>query len=510
MGHGKETPRQKMIGMMYLVLTALLALNVSADILKAFTKIDKSIRTSTESSQKKNEAIYSEFLKALTENENKVKPWNDKALEVKAKMDALFDKVQEYKLLLVTTADGPTGDPTNLIKKDDTNVGGQLMILEGRGEELKKMIEEEKEFLLSMLPDSSSSREAIESAMSTEDSETETGEIMPWAESTFEHLPLVAVITLMSKMQNDFRNAEAQVLAFLLGQIDAGSFKFNKLEAIVNAPTGYVLQGQPYEAQIFIAASDTTKDPKVVMNGGSELKVENGKAKYTGETSSLGIKTVAGKILVESPATGEILEFPFSTEYQVGAASVAVSPTKMNVFYIGVENPVDITASGVPADAVNATISSGSIKKDGKGGYIVEVKSGTEATITVTAKVGETVKTLGSKKFRIKTVPDPVAKVGGQRDGSMSKSVLLAQTFVKAEMENFDFELTYNVTGFTVSATIGGFTKEEVSASASITSAQKAIITEVKTGSKVYFEGIKAKGPDGTTRSLGTLSFKLN
>jgi len=402
MGHGKETPRQKMIGMMYLVLTALLALNVSADILKAFTKIDESIRTSTQSSQNKNEVIYAEFLKALTENGNKVKPWNDKAIEVQTRCNNLFEKVQEFKLLLATTADGPEGDPTNLIKKDDTNIAGQIMVLGGKGEELKEMIDKEKEYLLSLLPDSSSTRETIETALSTADSESSNGEMMPWVESTFEHLPLVAVITLMSKMQNDIRNVEAQVLAYLFGQIDAGSFKFNKLEAIVNAPTGYVLQGQPYEAQIFIAASDTTKDPKVIMAGGNELKVENGKAKYTGETGSLGIKTVSGKILVESPATGEILEFPFSTEYQVGAASVAVSPTKMNVFYIGVDNPVDITASGVPADAVNATISSGTIKKDGAG-YIVNVKSGTEATITVTAKVGETVKTLGSKKFRIKT-----------------------------------------------------------------------------------------------------------
>ncbi len=509
MGHGKESPRQKMIGMMYLVLTALLALNVSADVLNAFIKIDSSIRTTTENFQKKNDATYASFLAAMTENKKAVEPWYNKALEVQTKTNDLYQAVEDLKVLLATTADGPTGNPYALQKKDDTNVGGQIMVLEGKGPELQTKVEEYRTFLESFLPDSSSIRDDLELTLSTSPSIDAEGKEIPWVSSNFEHLPLAGVIALMSKMQSDFRNCEAQLLAYLYGQIDAGTFKFNKIEAIVSAPSGYVLQGQPYQAEIFIAASDTTKEPEVVLAGGTKLPVENGKAVYKGETSSVGMKTVAGEILLKSPATGEILKFPFKTEYQVGAPSVAVSPTKMNVFYIGVENPVDITASGVPADAVTATISQGSIRRSGTG-YIVEVKGGTSATVTVTAKVGDAVKTLGSKEFRIKTVPSPVAKIGGQGGGVMGKATLLAQSFVKAEMENFDFELTYNVTGFTVSATIGGFTKEEASTSATIISAQKAIITEVKSGGKVYFEGIKAKGPDGSTRDLGTLSFKVN
>ena len=500
-----------MIGMMYLVLTALLALNVSAEILNAFTMIDRSIRTTTDNFQTKNDKIYTEFEKALVENKSKTEPWKLKADEVKLKSQAVFDKIQELKVKLVTTADGPEGDPTAIVKKDDNNVGGQIMILEGNGLALKNAIKEYKEFLIAMYPDTVSieTTDALERTLSTDEVINTEGEMMPWENANFEHLPLAGVISLMSKMQSDVRNAEAQILAYLLGQIDAGSFKFNKLEAIVNAPTGYVLQGQPYEAQIFIAASDTTKDPTVILSGGTKLAVVQGKAKYTGETSSIGIKTVAGEIQVESPSTGEILHFPFSTTYQVGAPSVAVSPTKMNVFYIGVDNPVDITASGVDAADLQVSISSGSITKSSTGGYTVVVKSGTTARVSVSAKVGDAVKSLGSKEFRIKTVPDPIAKIGGSKGGSMSQATLLAQSFVKAEMENFDFDLVCTVTSFKVSATVGGFLEEVETTGATISAAQKQLIGKLKTGGKVYFEDIKATSA-GTSRDLGTVSFKLN
>lgn len=503
-----------MIGMMYLVLTALLALNVSAEILLAFSMIDRSIRTTTDNFQNKNELVYSQFEGALAENPIKVKPWKLKADEVKLKSQALFDLIQEYKLKIVTTADGPEGDPTAIVKKDDTNIGGQIMILEGGGLAVKKGIEDYRNFLVELYPDtvSAETTDAIKSILSTDEVTNKTGDLVPWENAYFEGIPIAGVIALMSKMQSDIRNAEAQILAYLYGQIDAGTWKFNQIEAIVKSSSGYILQGQTFEAEIFIAASDTTKAPKVVLSSGTELEVEGGKAKYTATGSSIGMQTVSGDILVESPATGEILKFPFKSEYQVGAPSVAVSPTKMNVFYVGVPNPVDVTASGVGAEDLMVSMTGGTITKTGSGTYSVEVKAANStATISVSAKMPDgSTKSLGSKVFRTKAVPDPVAKVGGMEGGSMSKATLLAQTFVKAELENFDFDLTFTVTGFTVSATVGGFTKEESTTSATINAAQKAIISECKTGGKVYFESITAVGPDKTTRNLGTLSFKIN
>ncbi len=513
MSEKKLSPRMKMISMMYLVLTALLALNVSAEILNAFSMIDKSIRTTTDNFQNKNEQVYSEFEGALAENPAKVQPWKVKADEVKSKSQALVDTIQYFKVKLVSTADNtPDADPTALVKKDDTNVGGQIMMLEGNGLVVKTAIEQYRDFLIKMYPDtvSEATTDALRKTLNTDEVEGKDG-LVSWEEANFEHIPLAAVVALMSKMQSDIRNAEAQILAYLYSQIDAGSWKFNQIEAIVKSSSGYILQGQTFDAEIFIAASDTTKAPKVILSGGTELKVEGGKAIYSATGNSIGMQTVSGVIQVESPATGQILEFPFKSEYQVGAPSVAVSPTKMNVFYIGVDNPVDITASGVAAEDLVATMTGGSISKVSNGVYNVTVKAGTTtAKISVSASVDGASRSLGSKDFRIKTVPDPIAKIGGSKGGTMTKATLLAQTFVKAELENFDFDLTFTVTGFTVSATLGGFTKEESSTGATINAAQKAIISECKTGTKVYFESITAMGPDKTIRNLGTVNFKLN
>jgi len=515
MGHGKETPRQKMIGMMYLVLTALLALNVSAEVLNAFILIDNSLTKTSQNFQLKNEDVYTGFEKALSENGAKVKPYKDLADEVKLKSQELFDVIHNYKMEIVTVADGPEADLKNIQKKDDNNIPGQLMVLEGRGEKLKEEIDAYRGYLLGIITDTarySLAYNGINNTLNTNDIIGNTGEKVPWVDANFNHLPLAGVITLMSKMQNDIRNAEAEILGYLFGQIDAGSFKFNKLEAIVNASTNYVLVGNEYKAEVFIAASDSTVEPEIFV-GESNLKVIDGKGQYVGNTSSVGFKTWSGVIKMKSPATGEILEFPFKSEYQVAEAGLVVSPTKMNVFYIGVDNPVDISVPGVPADKVSATISGGgSISRSGSG-YVVRVKSVGDVYISASADFSGNVKQMGKKVFRVKRVPDPVAKIGSDplnaQGGVMAKNMLLAQAGIKADLENFAFDLKYNVTGFTVSASIKGYTEEASSNSALFTSQQKGLINKIAPGQKVYIENITAKGPDGSTRKLGSINLKL-
>ncbi|MCR5455883.1 MAG: hypothetical protein K6F33_12920, partial [Bacteroidales bacterium] len=221
-------------------------------------------------------------------------------------------------------------------------------------------------------------------------------------------------------------------------------------------------------------------------------------------------KSFGGVIKLKNKSTGEIKEYPFRGEYEVGQSSLSVSPTKMNVLYIGVPNPIDITASGVPAEKLNVSISSGNITRSGGvGSYVAQVKAPGKVNISVTANVDGQTKSLGSKEFRVKRVPDPVAKVAGKRDGTISKAELAAQAGVKADLENFDFDMRFNVVSFKVSATVKGFTQDASSNSAAFTAQQKQIIQQVSSGGKIYIEDIKAKGPDGSIRSLGTIAFKL-
>jgi gliding motility-associated protein GldM len=290
--------------------------------------------------------------------------------------------------------------------------------------------------------------------------------------------------------------------------------KFNAIKAVVNAKSSYVLVGQPYKAEVFIAAYDSTQNPDILVNG-SPIPVNQGVGVFTGNTSSPGTRTFGGVIKLKNKSTGEIKDYPFKGEYEVGQSSLSVSPTKMNVLYIGVPNPIDITASGVPAEKLNVSITGGgNITRAGAAGsYIAQVKSPGTVNINVTANVDGQTKNLGSREFRVKRVPDPVAVVGtdkaNKRGGTISKAILAAQVGVKAELENFDFKMDFTVVSFNVSASIKGFNQDAKSNSATFTAQQKQIIQQVPSGNKVYIEDIKAKGPDGSIRDLGSICFKL-
>jgi gliding motility-associated protein GldM len=526
MGHGKETPRQKMIGMMYLVLTALLALNVSAEILNAFVLVDQSLRNTSQNFSKKNDVIYGNFEAAMQEEKTaaKAKKWKEIADKVKISSNELSKFMDDLKDKITSTAEGPESEyvkdpkrnPALVKSKDENNVPGQIMILEGKGKELKKKVEAYREELVKIIMDNTTEKnrknfqgtmDGFRAALNTDDMIGNEGAKVPWEVGNFDHLPLSGVLTMLSKFQTDIRNAESEVLTFLWGNIEAGAWKFNKLEAIVVPSSNYVLVGGKYEAKVFIAASDSTQTPAILV-GGRPLQVVDGKGVYTGGTGSIGFQKWGGVIKLESPATGEMLEFPFNTEYQVGAAGVTVSPTKMNVFYIGVPNPVSIAASGVAESALRVSMTNGTITKE-SGGYSVRVKIPGEAVINVSAEIDGATKSMGSAKFRVKRVPDPVAKIGGQNGGVIQKNALVAIGKVQAVMENFDFDLRFDIESYTVSTTVGGFEQEEKGRGANFNPKQIDLIRNVKPGRKVYFEDIKAKGPDGTIRNLGSITFKI-
>ncbi len=523
MGHGKASPRQKMINMMYLVLTALLALNVSADILNAFVLIDSSLRTSKESVEDKIDASYQQFVNAEVENPVKVKPWREKAEIVIEKADNLVEKIHELQVRLVQTADGPEGDPHHISKKDNTSVGGQVMVLEGGGEELKTLINEYRTFLIEQAGgDSTSLAKSFRAILNTDAQKGSHGdEEVPWITANFEHLPLIAVVTLMTKMQADVRNAESNMLNHLLTEIDAGTLKFDKIAGIVSAPNSYLAVGEQYEAEIFTAAYESTKDPiiyilsapfdsaKYASGGYKDLtpldstQIKDGKGIITRTGGSAGTSNIYGYIDMKMPS-GVFEPYPFESKYQVVVPSFAVSPTKMNVFYIGVKNPVDISASGVRGD-VSASISNGSITPQGGGSYIVNVRQVGDVTVTVNGDGNR----LGSKQFRCKTVPDPSPTVGGKRGGNITKASLKAQNYVMASLDNFVFDLKFPVTSFSVSVTVGAFTEDIPTTGAQIKPNQKALFNDIKRGSKVYFENIKARAPDGSIRDIGSVAFTI-
>ncbi|MBQ3689107.1 MAG: gliding motility protein GldM [Bacteroidales bacterium] len=537
-GGGKETPRQAMIGMMYLFYTALLALNVSAEILTAFSLVDGSLRKTNTITEGVIADTQNEFVKAMVNDSAGVAPYKALADQVITEADKAYNEIQHWKEQLVFTLEGVSSEEElrakhdndqesyigDLVsKKDDNNVGGQIFITEGHSTDIKNSRESYRNFLIGIVnKDTVSTEQAIESRkslinsleqmLSTEDTKSlnDEGEMLPWEVANFEHLPAAGVLSLMTKMQSDVRNTESSMLTYLLSQIGKADMKFNAIKAVVNSPKSYVLVGEPYKAEIFIAAYDSTQNPDIFV-GGSPVKVVNGVGQYTGNTSAPGPKSFGGVIKLKNKSTGEIKDYPFKGEYEVGQSSLSVSPTKMNVLYIGVPNPIDVTASGYDPSKLHVSISQGSIPSAGKPGqYHANVKQQGTANITVTATVDGQTKNLGTRQFRVMRVPNPTATVNGQSSGLIGKAILAAQQGVKADMgSDFVFDMKFNVTSFKVSTTIKGFVQDAVSNGPAFSAQQKQIINSANVGSKIYIEEIKARGPDGSIRDLSPICLKL-
>ncbi|WP_071792539.1 type IX secretion system motor protein PorM/GldM [Saccharicrinis aurantiacus] len=515
-GNCPETPRQKMIGMMYLFLTAMLALNVSGELLQAFVTLDEGFTQSRNTVEAKNNVMYSQFENSYDSNKKKVEAHWNKAKNIKAKADSLVLHIEELKVLLSQKAGGPEATPYNYTGIDNQDIAPQIMITEknsARSKELKSKIVGYKDFLLTYLNPEKDTMltAAFNKTFNVDNIPVDDGVDKSWESTKFEHMPLAASMGMLSKIQGDVRNAEADVVGYLFNQIDASSFKFTTVKPLIIPTSTQILKGDEYEARLLFAAYDETNLPRVKVNGKEVTKYDEGKAVLQLPGTKIGENNWKGTITIKGPDGSDVTE-NIEGSYIVNAPSVVISPTKMNVFYGGVENPVDISVPGVSASQLKVNMSNVSFKKKGNS-YIVVPKPGTAgktSKITVYAMIDGVKQKVGSQTFRIKRVPNPIARVAGTTGGKVGKNVILAQKAVFAEMDDFDFDLEFKVTRFSISALKGGFIIDEQSKSNRITNEQRELIKGLSRGSKVSFENIRAKGPDGSTRDLGTVTLVVD
>ncbi len=543
MAGGKQSPRQKMIGMMYLVLTALLALNISKEIILSFVVIETGLIETTKGIDNKNGILYTQFDLAMLNDEKKTKPLFDKAQLVKAESKKLSDYIQTLKGELKTQvefgvgageAEKKVGDTLRSVlisKPDDYDVPTNYMIgsdpsnVTGKAAELKTKLLDYKKFLnAQMSPEQQSELKNQLEAFSCGDQYHQSEEkYVSWEWYNFYHMPIVAMLANLTRMQVDIKNAEGEVVNELLSSVSKNDFKFDTLAAKVVAPTSYVLSGDKYVANLFVAAFSTTQDPEIWLCDydsvtkqpkgnidSTTVKVSRGIGTYEVAAGSVGLQTWSGLIRVKKP-DNSYESYPFKSEYIVAAPSAAVFLEKMNVFYIGVDNPITISAAGVAPGDLQPSLTGGTMRPGGKpGSYIVSVSSGTKATINVGAKLNGVQKSMGTFEFRIKRVPDPVAYVGSIKgDGQMTKGELTSASGVFARMENFDFDLSFSVVSFVMSMNVNGVFVEKKANGPAITAEMKTLLGGAKPGNKVFFEQVTVKGPDGTLRKIPGVNIKV-
>ena len=545
----KETPRQKMIAMMYLVLTALLALNVSKDMLEAFLVVNESMENTIEVFENKLGNLYTDFEKQHQLKPQKVGEYWSKAQEarrlsndMKKYIDhMMFDVIMQsegkdsvtlikdaYSMVNVPDPLDPRKqvqvkmvDMTKVTSKDKYDESTNYFINRGKAKDLKEKIEKYKSDMIKLIPEQF--RNNIQLGLDLEgpfynaDNEKQT-----WELHHFYHTILAASVTILNKIKAEVQTAEFDITQELYSEIDISDFKFDKIEAKIIPTTNYVLQGDKYEAEVLVTAFDTKQTPEVfVLQGADEITVSNkdraqrvegqeGIVKLSFPASSVGPQKYAGVVEVVSP-DGERVPYNFAGEYIVAPPSLTVAATKMNVFYIGVDNPVSISVPGIAETNLNPSISIGTLTRDPSGkDWIVKVPQGQpKATITVSAMYQGESRPMGSADFRIRRVPNPVAEIAGQQEGSIDKNTLLAAGAIIPVMRDFEFELFFEVKSFRLTTIVGGDGISKRANGNRFTDEMISLIQSARKGQKFFFESIQAEGPDKIPRSLNVISLEI-
>lgn len=501
MATGKLSLRQKMINMMYLVLLAILALNVSAEVLKAFYMMEVSMQKTGENIDAKNNYVLQSFAKLMGTQPERTKEWEAKAQQGRVLSDDFVKYIEQLKKELADESGGrkvdDAGKETELKNSDNTEKHANILLNKGKAAELKRRINEVRDRMIALVPQED--RKNIRTDLYTLDEGGKTWEVI-----NFEGVPIAAVMATMTKLQNDCKNTYADVLNILYSKTGTAPVTIDVLEAHIIPKKPFVMAGDKFEADIFLAASDSKQAAEIVLDGQTYIAAD-GKFSYSKATVTQGEQTVKGMIKVKG--RDGIKEYPFSTTYNVFSGFAAVSADAMKVLYMGLDNPISISVPGVPTDKVIASISSGSLAKVRDNKYIARVTSKGDVTINISVRNDDgSIKNFGQYVFKAKTPPPASAQLGGVKNSTESKGVILAQnTLFAVPAYDIGFAgVTYKVTSYNClirrkNDVIGPL---QVTGN-TITQGIKDQINTLKKDDVVIFTDIKGTGPLGAITMQG-------
>lgn len=497
-----KEPRQKMINLMYLVLTALLALNVSAEIINAFKVVDNSLTSTNTVVDRSTGTIMESFKLKLQAPESKVKAevWMPKAETATRLTKEMYDYIEAIKTKIKTEAGFNPADPNSTFKEDNIDISTRIMDKQGEGEKLRTKLAEYKKAMLAIDPEVAKMFEN-NLPINTEIPKLKNSGLgqKSWAYAYFHMTPTVAALTMLSKFQNDVKTTENRMVNEFHNRVGQVVVRFDAFEPIVGASTTYLFPGQELEVTAGLGAFSKTKLPTVSIAGSPVSLNEKGLA-----VRKIKVGSTSGSVNVVVNYTdqdGNPQSKTTTINYTVGTATGAfVSAEKVKVLYIGLENELAVSGGSVGDEKVTVSISNGSLSKIAPGRYISKPSSPGKATVTVNAD-GRT----SSFEFRVKNVPDPVAMVGASKGGVMQSNVFKAQQGVRAELENFVFEgVTFTVTGYVIYLTGAGFPDPQFrQVSGNSFAPVMDLINKAKPGTTITLDEIRASGPGGSRRIPG-------
>ena len=513
-----------MINMMYLVLTALLALNVSNEVLEAFKTVNTSIDNSNKAIDNKNGVIYQAFGDELKDEQTKAKAaiWAPKATQVQQLSVAMSGYIETMKTKLKEESGlKKNSKGEEEFKEDDLDAATRLFTEKGEGKNLYTKLADYKKQVLAILdPNEFKDNPILQKDIATKRAEFDKtlpldlrvpdkahaeksgDEAKDWTFNYFHMTPTIASLTILAKFENDVKNSESQLVDYIHSQVGKVKVVFDKFQAIAQSNTSYAMPGDPIEITAGVGAFSEAAKPKIYMNGQLQPLTSDGTALFKTTASGAGEHTVDVKIEYVTP-DGKVVPVNKKVNYTVGTPSGAsVFLEKMNVLYIGVDNPMTISAGSAGAEKMHVDITNGSITKISGDRYFARPASAGDAKINVTVN-GKSTPFL----MRVKRLPDPYAFVGGSKGGGVSAANFKAQGGLTAKLES-DFEAPFTVIGYTVGANVGVY-REVNNEGARWSDAAQALIKQAGPGSQVFFDKIRVKGPDNIVRELTGIFFNL-
>lgn len=451
MASGKLSPRQKMINLMYLVFIAMLAMQMSKEVLSAFGYMNEKFSANNITADARNNATLENLATKASEQPEKYQSLYTTATKVN-EMSENFSNYLDAKIaFFLKDQEDPKAyesmDKTDLVDQHFFN--GDAYTKEGQ--EFLDQINGYRNGIIELLGENNPLAGTIANRFDTSDQKVEGGK-QAWLKNRYEGFPLISTITNMTSMKTDIKTTETEIYSLLLGGQLESDVSMTKYEAIVIPEKTAFFQGEAFKGKIVLGKVDPTLKPKSVKVNGSmlpESSLQAGQVMLNFAAGAVGERDIVGEFIFTEK--GEDISIPIKSSYAVipKPNSAVISADKMNVVYRGVANPMTISIPGVPDNLVSAT-GAGLSKASGTGKYIMTPGSGTEVKISVTGKLPDGSSVSNSQTFRIKDIPSPNGTIRKQSGYVKMPSSSLENATVGAELPDFDFDLSLNTTGFTI------------------------------------------------------------
>jgi len=448
MAGGKLGPRQKMINLMYLVFIAMLALNMSKEVLSAFGLLNEKLTQANTASDARNQAFLGGLAEKVSEQPAKYQPIQQKAEQVNTLAADLDGYISSLKADMMEEVE----DPNDYEVQDKPDHLDQKLFagdnLSEEGKIFKNKIDSFREGIVGIIGDSYPTIASdVQQKFSTADVENRDGKEIEWISYNFEGFPLIASRTKLTQMQADIKTTQSELLSAMLAGEQVQQLSMNNYEAIVVPAKTAFFSGENFKGKVVLGRFDNTLNfEKIIINGQEVKSTQAGQVMLDFPAGNVGSKELTGELQFKEGDS--LVKILIRSEYAVinRPNSATISADKMNVVYRGVVNPMTISFAGIADNNVNAS-ASGLSRKSGSN-YEIRPGSGREVIISVNGTLPDGSKVSDSKKFRIKDIPPPTGAIRGEKGVVRMERQGLEISSVSAELEDFDFDLNLNVTGF--------------------------------------------------------------